>query len=144
MGRRARTAAGRRLPFLAILVISCATGRAAEGVPRPTNVIVILVDEANTLPSRLIEELRLLTNVPTPMPSVHLVLAGTAALEEALGTPRMESIAQRIRLSICGDGLLDVIPRLSFQANFPYFLRRPDVPALKTRWSAPLSRRPSI
>ena len=58
--------------------------------------LVILVDEANTLPSRLIEELRLLTNVPTPMPSVHLVLAGTAALEEALGTPRMESIAQRI------------------------------------------------
>jgi type II secretory pathway predicted ATPase ExeA len=58
--------------------------------------LVLLVDEAQTLPTRLIEELRLLTNVPTPLPAVHIVLAGSAKLEELIGLPRMESLAQRI------------------------------------------------
>jgi len=58
--------------------------------------LVILVDEAHTLPTRLLEELRLLTNIPTPLPAVHVVLAGTTEMEERLGTPRMESLAQRI------------------------------------------------
>ena len=58
--------------------------------------LVILVDEAHTLPTRLIEELRLLTTVPTPLPAVHIALAGTCELEEMLGSPKMESIAQRI------------------------------------------------
>jgi len=58
--------------------------------------LVILVDEAHTLPLRLVEELRLLANMPTPLPAVHLVLAGPAALEERLGTAKMESFAQRI------------------------------------------------
>ncbi|MFM9026242.1 MAG: ExeA family protein [Planctomycetaceae bacterium] len=58
--------------------------------------LVIMVDEAHTLPTRLIEELRLLTNIPTPLPAVHIVLAGGPKLEELLGLPRMESLAQRI------------------------------------------------
>jgi type II secretory pathway predicted ATPase ExeA len=58
--------------------------------------LVILVDEAHTLPLRLIEELRLLANTPTPLPAVHIVLAGPAALEERLASPKMESLAQRI------------------------------------------------
>jgi type II secretory pathway predicted ATPase ExeA len=58
--------------------------------------LVILVDEAATLPTRLIEELRLLTNVPTPLPAVHIVLGGGLRLEELLAAPRMESLAQRI------------------------------------------------
>lgn len=58
--------------------------------------LVILVDEAATLPTRLIEELRLLTNIPTPLPAVHIVLAGSVRLEEMLAAPRMESLAQRI------------------------------------------------
>ena len=58
--------------------------------------LVILVDEAATLPTRLIDELRLLTNVPTPLPAVHIVLAGGLRLEELLAAPRMESLAQRI------------------------------------------------
>jgi type II secretory pathway predicted ATPase ExeA len=58
--------------------------------------LVILVDEAHTLPTRLIEELRLLTNIPTPLPAVHIVLAGSAKLEELLGLSRMESMAQRV------------------------------------------------
>jgi type II secretory pathway predicted ATPase ExeA len=58
--------------------------------------LVILVDEAHTLPGRLIDELRLLSNVPTPLPAVHIVLSGSTRLEELLGLPRMESLAQRV------------------------------------------------
>jgi type II secretory pathway predicted ATPase ExeA len=76
---------------LRIAIVERIRGLAATG-----SGLVILVDEAHTLPTRLIEELRLLTNVPTPLPAVHIVLAGTARLDELLGAPRMESLAQRV------------------------------------------------
>lgn len=76
---------------LRIGVVERVRGLAASG-----SGLVILVDEAHTLPTRLLEELRLLTNIPTPLPSVHVVLAGTREMDERLGTSRMESLAQRI------------------------------------------------
>lgn len=76
---------------LRIGVVERVRGLAASG-----SGLVILVDEAHTLPTRLLEELRLLTNIPTPLPSVHVVLAGTREMDERLGTARMESLAQRI------------------------------------------------
>lgn len=76
---------------LRIAIVERIRGLAAAG-----SGLVILVDEAHTLPPRLIEELRLLTNVPTPLPAVHIVLAGTPRLDEMLGTPRLESLAQRV------------------------------------------------
>jgi len=76
---------------LRIAIVERIRGLAATG-----SGLVILVDEAHTLPTRLIEELRLLTNVPTPLPAVHIVLAGSLRLDELLGTPRMASLAQRI------------------------------------------------
>jgi type II secretory pathway predicted ATPase ExeA len=76
---------------LRIALVERIRGLAATG-----SGLVILVDEAQTLPTRLIEELRLLTNVPTPLPAVHIVLAGSTKLEELLALPRMESLAQRI------------------------------------------------
>jgi type II secretory pathway predicted ATPase ExeA len=76
---------------LRIALVERVRGLAATG-----SGLVILVDEAHTLPTRLIEELRLLTNVPTPLPAVHIVLAGSTRLEEMLAAPRMESLAQRI------------------------------------------------
>lgn len=76
---------------LRIAVVERIRGLAATG-----SGLVILVDEAHTLPTRLIEELRLLTNIPTPMPAVHIVLAGTLRLDEMLGASRMASLAQRI------------------------------------------------
>ncbi len=76
---------------LRIALVERIRGLAATG-----SGLVILVDEANTLPTRLLEELRLLTNVPTPLPAVHLVLAGSLRLEELLAAARMESLAQRI------------------------------------------------
>jgi len=76
---------------LRIAIVERIRGLAAAG-----SGLVILVDEANTLPTRLIEELRLLTNVPTPLPAVHIVLAGTTRLDEMLGAARMASLAQRV------------------------------------------------
>jgi type II secretory pathway predicted ATPase ExeA len=76
---------------LRMAVVERIRGLAATG-----SGLVILVDEAHTLPTRLIEELRLLTNIPTPLPAVHIVLAGSSRLEELLGLPRMESMAQRV------------------------------------------------
>jgi len=78
-------------PDLRIAIVERIRGLAAAG-----SGLVVLVDEAHTLPTRLIEELRLLTNIPTPLPAVHIVLAGTQRLDELLGTPRMESLAQRV------------------------------------------------
>ena len=58
--------------------------------------LVVLVDEAHTLPRRLLEELRLLAGVLTDRPAVHLVLAGTVRLEELLGEKDCEGLAQRV------------------------------------------------
>ena len=80
---------------LRIAVVERIRGLAATGAG-----LVILVDEAQTLPTRLLEELRLLTTVPTPLPAVHVVLAGPTRLEEALAQPRMESLAQRIAVRV--------------------------------------------
>ena len=76
---------------LRITLAELVRGLAASG-----SGLVILVDESHTLPLRLVEELRLLANMPTPLPAVHIVLAGPAALEERLGSPKMESFAQRV------------------------------------------------
>ncbi len=78
---------------LRIAVVETVRGLATRG-----SGLVILVDEAHTLPLRLIEELRLLANTPTPLPAVHIVLAGTSSLEERLGAPKMESCTQRIAM----------------------------------------------
>jgi len=59
--------------------------------------MLLLIDEAHTLPLRLLEELRLLTNlVREGSPRVRLVLAGSPALEERLASPKLESFNQRI------------------------------------------------
>src|SRR5437867_4976470 len=59
--------------------------------------LLLLVDEAHSLPLRLLEEVRLLTNVVRDGQSrVRLVLAGNMALEERLTSPKLESFHQRI------------------------------------------------
>lgn len=58
---------------------------------------LLLVDEAHTLPLRLLEEVRTFTNlVVDGQPCVHLVLTGAPVLEERLGSPRLESFSQRL------------------------------------------------
>jgi len=59
--------------------------------------VLLLVDEAHTLPIRLVEEIRMITNsLHDGQPSVRLVLVGGPALEERLASPRLESLNQRI------------------------------------------------
>jgi type II secretory pathway predicted ATPase ExeA len=63
----------------------------------PGEGLLLLVDEGHTLPLRLLEEIRLLTNVVRDgRTRVRLVLAGGMALEERLAHPKLESFHQRI------------------------------------------------
>ncbi|MEA1951604.1 MAG: AAA family ATPase [Planctomycetota bacterium] len=59
--------------------------------------LVLLVDEAHTLPLRLLEEIRMLTNLAQDgLPKVRLVLCGGSILEERFASPRLESFSQRL------------------------------------------------
>lgn len=59
--------------------------------------LLLLVDEAHSLPLRLLEEIRLITNlVRDGQPRVRLILAGGMPLEERLASPKLESFHQRI------------------------------------------------
>ena len=59
--------------------------------------LLLVVDEAHTLPLRLLEEIRLISNfIRDSQPRVRLVLAGSAELEERLASPKLESLQQRI------------------------------------------------
>lgn len=59
--------------------------------------ILILVDEADALPPRLLEELRVLTNASDAgRLLVNLVLAGNATLEEQFADPKLELFSQRV------------------------------------------------
>jgi len=59
--------------------------------------MLLLVDEAHTLPLRLVEEIRLITNlVRDGQPRVRLVLVGGQTLEERLASPKLESLNQRV------------------------------------------------
>ncbi|MEX0677153.1 MAG: AAA family ATPase [Pirellulales bacterium] len=59
--------------------------------------LLLLVDEAHTLPWRLLDEVRLLTNlVRDGQPRVHVVLAGGPALEERFASPKLGSFSQRV------------------------------------------------
>lgn len=59
--------------------------------------MLLLVDEAHTLPLRLLEEIRLMSNlVRGGQPLVRLVLAGGPVLEERFASPKMDSFSQRL------------------------------------------------
>jgi type II secretory pathway predicted ATPase ExeA len=64
---------------------------------RCANGMLLFVDEAHTLPLRLLEEIRMITNlVRDGQPRVRVVLAGNGALEERFGSPKLVSFNQRI------------------------------------------------
>jgi type II secretory pathway predicted ATPase ExeA len=59
--------------------------------------MVLLIDEAHTLPLRLLDEIRLLTNlVREGNPRIRLALAGNPLLEERFASPKLESFSQRV------------------------------------------------
>ena len=70
---------------------------ALEPGPENEHGLLLIVDEAQTLSRRLLEEIRMLTNlVRGGQARVRLVLAGTTRLEEQFAHPRMESFNQRL------------------------------------------------
>ncbi len=59
--------------------------------------LLLVIDEAHTLPWRLLEEVRMLTNlVRDGQPRVRVVLAGSPTLEERFASPNLSSFAQRL------------------------------------------------
>ncbi|MBI84563.1 MAG: hypothetical protein CMJ81_15315 [Planctomycetaceae bacterium] len=61
------------------------------------NVLLLLLDEAHTVPTPLLEEIRMLTNLVRDGESqVRLVLAGLPKIEERLASPKLESFNQRL------------------------------------------------
>jgi type II secretory pathway predicted ATPase ExeA len=59
--------------------------------------LLLIVDDAHTLPLRLLEEIRMLTDVARRgEPRVRLVLVGASSLEERLAVPRLATLQQRI------------------------------------------------
>jgi type II secretory pathway predicted ATPase ExeA len=67
-----------------------ATSKASQG-------LVLLIDEAHTLSWRLLEELRLITNLAVAgQPRVRVVLCGNGSLEESFANPKLDSFSQRV------------------------------------------------
>ena len=63
----------------------------------PTNGVLLIVDEAHLMTIRLIEELRLLTNLDHQgQPCVRLIIAADSVLEERFTNPKLVSINQRL------------------------------------------------
>jgi type II secretory pathway predicted ATPase ExeA len=68
----------------------------APAAARPRRML-LLVDEADALPTRLLEELRVLTNVVAHgAPLASIVLAGSPVLEERFADPQLDMFAQRL------------------------------------------------
>ncbi|XZE34457.1 ExeA family protein [Pirellulaceae bacterium SH501] len=63
----------------------------------PSDGVLLVVDEAQTLSFKLLDEIRLLTNIHRKgVPRVRLVLCGNMKLDETLYSPQMESLSQRL------------------------------------------------
>jgi len=59
--------------------------------------LILLVDEAHGLPLRLLEEIRMLTNLAADgQPAVRVALAGGCLLEERFASPKLDSFSQRL------------------------------------------------
>ena len=71
--------------------------RLQPSTDNPTDGLVLIIDEAQTLSMKLLDEIRLLTNVVrNGVPRVRLVLCGTMRLEDCLSHPHMDSLNQRL------------------------------------------------
>jgi type II secretory pathway predicted ATPase ExeA len=63
------------------------------------NKVVLVVDEAQNLSAKVLEEIRLLSGIETHKEKVlRIVLAGQPELRETLATPKLKQLLQRVRL----------------------------------------------
>ena len=68
-----------------------------ESDDAPSSGLLLLVDEADAMPLRLIEEIRVLASLVRDGQSrIRLVMAGSPALEEKLAHPKLASLNQRV------------------------------------------------
>jgi type II secretory pathway predicted ATPase ExeA len=68
-----------------------------EPKPGGSEGLLLVVDEAHTLPFRLLDEVRLMTNlVREGEPRVRAILAGAAVLEERFASQKLDSFSQRL------------------------------------------------
>lgn len=75
---------------------------AARRAGQEQQFLLITVDDAHALPTRLFEELRTLTEyAPEGVPLIRLVLFGQFALEEKLADPALAAVQQRIGSQSC-------------------------------------------
>ncbi|MGE0756808.1 MAG: ExeA family protein [Pirellulaceae bacterium] len=99
------------------------------------NGILLLVDEAHTLPLRLLDEIRMMTNVVRDgQPRARLILAGGPSLEERFANPKVESLSQRIAArcylhSLTRDETIEYVrAQLSWVGGDPDVLLAEDAP----------------
>ena len=75
---------------LQLIDFICSNSKAKEG-------LLLLVDEAHSIPNPLLEEMRMITNLVRDGKSrVRLVLTGLPYLEERFASPKLASFSQRI------------------------------------------------
>ena len=61
--------------------------------------VILIVDEAQNLSNKVLEEIRLLSGIETHKEKVlRIILAGQPELKESLNSPSLEQLVQRIRL----------------------------------------------
>ncbi len=61
--------------------------------------VVLIVDEAQNLSLKVLEEIRMLSNIETHKEKVlRIILAGQPELREKLDSPKLKQLAQRVRL----------------------------------------------
>ncbi len=83
--------------------------------------IVLVIDEAQNLSQRVLEEVRLLSGIETTKDKVlRIILAGQPELNDKLDAPELEQLAQRIRLRFH-------LPALSPADTSAYILHRLEV-----------------
>ena len=103
--------------------------------------VLLIVDEAQNLSLKVLEEIRLLSGVETTKQKVlHIILAGQPELSEKLDSPELVQLMQRVRLrfhltalseadtheyirhrlSVAGAGDREIFERETFQAIYRY------------------------
>src|ERR1700677_1103177 len=89
--------------------------------------VLLIVDEAQNLSMKVLEEIRMLSGVETTKDKVlRIILAGQPELNDKLDAPELEQLAQRIRLRFH-------LPALSSADTKAYILHRLEVAGSQAR-----------
>ncbi|NIW25044.1 MAG: AAA family ATPase [Gammaproteobacteria bacterium] len=89
--------------------------------------VLLVVDEAQNLSKKVLEEVRLLSGIETKKEKVlRIILAGQPELGDTLNSPRLEQLAQRVRLRFH-------LGRLSRAETKEYILHRLNVAGAEDR-----------